>query len=60
LELQLGPPSQVRVHGVDELAAETLGRHLGHLDLGVRKQETEQLAAGVPGATDDRGFHRAR
>src|ERR1700687_2030304 len=60
LELQLGPPPQVRVHGVHELSAEALRRHLGHLNLRVGKEETEQLAAGVSGAADDRGLHRAR
>ena len=60
LELELGPPPQVRVHGVHELSAEALGCHLCHFDLGVGKEETKQLSAGVPGPADDRGLHRAR
>src|SRR5947207_2857056 len=60
LELQLGPSPQMRVHGVDELPAQALRRHLRHLDLGVGKEETKQLSAGISGAADDRGLHRAR
>src|SRR6266550_6086723 len=60
LELQLGPPAEMRVHGVHELSAQPLGCHLRHLDLGVGKEEAKQLSAGISGAADDRGLHRAR
>ena len=59
LELQLGAAAQMRVHAVHELPTQTLGAHLGHLDLGVRQQQAEQLTAGVASTTDDRcPFHR--
>src|SRR5438445_12160499 len=60
LEFQFRPAPQVRVDGMHELPTETLRRHLRDLDLGMREEETEQLTAGVSGAANDRGLHRAR
>src|ERR1700737_3899361 len=56
LELQLGPPPQVRVNGVHELSPQALGCDLRHFDLRMGKEETKQLSAGVTGPPDDRGF----
>src|SRR2546428_13539716 len=60
LELQLRPPAEVRMHGVDEFSAQPLGCHLRHLDLWVRQEESKQLSAGVTGPADDCGLHCAR
>ena len=53
-ELEPRASAQVRVRVVHELPGEALRRRLAHLDARVEPEKTQQLAAGVPGCSDDR------
>ena len=48
-------PRKRRMDRRDRLAGESLRCHLHHLDLGVPREEPQQLASGVPRASDDGG-----
>src|SRR5438093_92476 len=58
-ELQVGALAQVRVRRGDRLASERLAPRDDLAHLGMRQQEAEELAAGVPAGADDADLHGA-
>ena len=57
-ETELVPVAELRMDGGDRLAAQALGRDLGHLEVRVAGEQPQQLTTGVARSALDDGSHR--
>ena len=52
-ELQFRPPAQVRMGEMDERSGVALAGHLGHFNVGMIQQQTQQLTTGIAAGAED-------